>query len=69
VHKMNTRKTLLQLMQDAGFEERAFFRLDDCRTFARWKWTHWLEVTFWRLLRSLSVGYPEQNLMGIYRRK
>lgn len=68
VYKMNTRADLRRLMGNAGFEELAFFRLDDCRTLARWKPTHWLELTLWRALRILRLGYPEQCLLGVYRR-
>lgn len=68
VYKMNTRSELRRLMNGAGFQELAFVKTDDCRTLAAWKWTQWLELAIWRTLRSVGLGYPEQCLLGIYRR-
>lgn len=68
VYKMNTRSELRRLLEGAGFQEMAFLKMDDCRTLARWKWTQWMELALWRALRSVGLGYPEQCLLGIYRR-
>jgi SAM-dependent methyltransferase len=65
---MNTRGRLRSLMSDGGFQEEAFKYLDDCRTFARWRALNAIELTLWRLLRSLGLRYPEVCLLGVYRK-
>ncbi len=65
-YKMNTRHTLRTLFQGAGFAEEAFFYLDDCRSFGRWKVLAALELTLWKGLRRIGLRYPEACLLGIY---
>ncbi|MBI5851029.1 MAG: class I SAM-dependent methyltransferase [Planctomycetes bacterium] len=68
VYRMNTRRRLKELFAECGFEERCFVRLDDLSVFARWKVLNYLELSAWRVLRRLRLGYPENCLLGVYRR-
>jgi 2-polyprenyl-3-methyl-5-hydroxy-6-metoxy-1,4-benzoquinol methylase len=65
---MNTRSRLNRLFTAAGFREIAFHRLDDCRTLGRWKPLLTLELTLWKALRSVGLGYLESCLLGVYER-
>jgi 2-polyprenyl-3-methyl-5-hydroxy-6-metoxy-1,4-benzoquinol methylase len=65
---MNTRSRLKALFAAAGFREIAFHRLDDCRTLAKWKTTLAFELMMWKALRSVSIGYPESCIIGVYER-
>ena len=67
--RMNTRSALRRLFAGAGMHEAAFLRLDDCRTFARFRWLHELELRLMRACRALRVPYPEHCLLGVYRRR
>lgn len=66
VYRMNTRKDLKTLFEGAGFREKAFLYLDDCRTFARWRLASRLELWLWKALRTVGLRYPETCLLGIY---
>ena len=68
VYAMNTSKELATLFVQAGFREQYFAYLDDCRTFFRFKWLSYLELTCQFALRSLGFRYPENCLMGIYQK-
>jgi hypothetical protein len=48
--------------------EAAFVRLDDCRTFARFRSLSELELQAMRSCRALGLPYPEHCLLGIYRK-
>ena len=65
---MNTRARLNDLFSAVGFREVQFHRLDDCRTFARWRTTFIMELMFWKVLRSVGLRYPESCLLGVYER-
>jgi SAM-dependent methyltransferase len=65
--RMNTRSALQRLFVGAGLREEAFVRLDDCRTFARFRWASELELRLLAACRALGVPYPEHCLLGIYR--
>jgi 2-polyprenyl-3-methyl-5-hydroxy-6-metoxy-1,4-benzoquinol methylase len=67
-YRMNTRSRLSRIFTGAGFEEEHFYYLDDCRTLARWRFTNALELSVWKMLRTLEIHYPEVCLLGIYRR-
>ena len=67
-YRMNTRDTLRRLFAACGCIEESFLRLDDTRSFAKWKSLATLELSLWRLLQRLGVAYPEACLMGIYRK-
>ena len=68
-YRMNSRKRLRTLADASGFDEVRFWRLDDCRALARWRLTHAMELVSWRALRAVGLPYPENCLMGIYRRR
>ncbi len=65
---MNTRKELLALFCDAGFEEVDFAALPDCTVMQHYRATLALELTAYRILSLVGVPYPERNLLGVYRR-
>jgi SAM-dependent methyltransferase len=67
-YRMNTRRRLRQLFQQAGFREMAFARLDDLSVFGQFNFMNRVELTVWRVLRGLRIRYPEHCLLGIYRR-
>jgi SAM-dependent methyltransferase len=67
-YRMNTRRQLAKLFAAHGFLESWFAHLDDCRTFHRFRWLHFLELSLQRLLRSLRLPYPETCLLGVYER-
>ena len=67
--RMNSRRTLRRLFAHGGFDEALFLRLDDCRTFGRFRWLNALELRARTLLRALGLPYPEACLLGVYRRR
>ena len=67
-YKLNTRDTLLRHTSGVGLREVLFAELDDCRTFAAFRLLNSMELTVQRLLRRLSIRYPEFCLLGVYRR-
>jgi 2-polyprenyl-3-methyl-5-hydroxy-6-metoxy-1,4-benzoquinol methylase len=67
-YRMNTRKRLRSLFCDGGFSEAGFSCLASCSTFARFRPTCFGELCIWRLLRTLRVMYPENDLLGVYER-
>jgi SAM-dependent methyltransferase len=66
--RMNTRTALRRQFAGVGMREAAFVRLDDCRTFARFRWLSEVELGARDLCRSLRVPYPEHCIVGVYRR-
>jgi SAM-dependent methyltransferase len=66
--KMNTRRELAQHFARRGLTEQYFAYLDDCRTFGNFRWLNHAELSLQRLLRSMSIRYPENCLLGIYRK-
>ncbi|MBI2827563.1 MAG: class I SAM-dependent methyltransferase [Planctomycetia bacterium] len=66
VYKMNTRRQLRTLFEDAGFAEIAFSYLDNCSTFQRFRASCFLELSLWWVLRKVRLRYPENNLLGVY---
>lgn len=68
VFKMNTRGALQRQFAAVGMREAAFVRLDDCRTFARFRWLAELELRLMRCCRALRLPYPEHCLLGCYRK-
>jgi 2-polyprenyl-3-methyl-5-hydroxy-6-metoxy-1,4-benzoquinol methylase len=65
-YRMNTRRRLRTLFHQAGFRERLFAYLDDCRTFHRFRVLNFLELSLWRLLHAAGIRYPENCLLGVY---
>ena len=68
-YRMNTRRELQSLFSAAGFTEKAFWHLDDCRTFQRWPLTSSIELALWSALKRIGAGYPEKCLLGVYGRQ
>ncbi len=66
--QMNTRGALQRLFSGVGMREEALLRLDDCRTFARFRWLSEMELRLMRVCRALGLPYPEHCLLGIYRK-
>jgi 2-polyprenyl-3-methyl-5-hydroxy-6-metoxy-1,4-benzoquinol methylase len=66
--KMNTRGRLRELFEGAGFAEVFFSYLPDCRLFAHFRMANTMELALWRISRALRVPYPENCLLGVYRK-
>jgi len=66
--RMNTRSALQRLFAGVGMHEEQFLRLDDCRTFARFRTMCEIELRVMRLCRMVRLPYPEHCLLGIYRK-
>jgi 2-polyprenyl-3-methyl-5-hydroxy-6-metoxy-1,4-benzoquinol methylase len=67
-YKMNTRKTLRRLFEGAGFLEARFAYLSDTRVSGRWRAANTVELVAWRVLRGVGVTYPENCLLGVYKK-
>lgn len=67
-YKMNTRATLRRLAAAHGFAEESFAHLDDCRTFHRFRLLNYAELASWKALRAVGLWYPENCLLGVYRK-
>lgn len=66
--RMNTRDTLSRYFQAQGLQEVYFAYLDDCRTLGGFRALNYLELTAQRALRSVGLRYPENCLLGVYRK-
>jgi len=66
--KMNSRGALQRQFAAVGMHEEQFLRLDDCRTFARFRGLSEMELRAMRIFRMVGVPYPEHCLLGIYRK-
>lgn len=66
--RMNTRSALQRLFTGVGMREEALLRLDDCRTFARFRWLSEMELRLMRVCRVAGLPYPEHCLLGVYRK-
>ena len=64
--RMNTRADLAMLFRDSWLHELDFWYLDDCRSFARFKWLHYAELALWSGLRHVGCKYLDNCLLGIY---
>lgn len=65
---MNTRRTLARRMSKQGLQEELFLRLDDCRSFARWRVTLIIELLVRTICHAVRLPYPENCLLGVYRK-
>ena len=65
-NKMNTRRQLRALFEEQGFKEAAFAYVANCTTFHSFRATMFLELSLWRMFRTLGITYPESNLLGVY---
>lgn len=68
VYKMNTRRRLARIFTAAGFQERSFAYLSDCRTLARFRSLFRMELLAWQSFSLLGLVYPENCLLGVYER-
>ena len=66
--RMNTQGALARQFAAVQMREEAFLRLDDCRTFARFRSMARAELLGMRACRALGVAYPEHCLLGVYRK-
>lgn len=67
-YKINTRSDLRRHFEAAGLTEIHFQYLDDCRTFNRFRVLNFLELSVWRLLNAVSLRYPENCLLAVFRK-
>jgi SAM-dependent methyltransferase len=67
-YRLNTRDCLARAFAAAGFRERSFHYLEDCRTFALFRRLHRVELAARRLLNKVNLRYPENCLLGVYER-
>jgi 2-polyprenyl-3-methyl-5-hydroxy-6-metoxy-1,4-benzoquinol methylase len=68
-YRMNTRNQLRQFMEGGGFVEEGFMRLADTRTTNRFRLLNVMELSLWRGLRAFGLNYPENCLLGLYRKR
>ena len=68
-YKMNTYKQLGKLFSRHGFDTAFFAYLDDCRTLARYKSLLNLELILQKITSSVGIVYPENCLLGVYRKR
>jgi SAM-dependent methyltransferase len=66
--RMNTRRSLRSLFESESFSEESFAHLDDCRTTGAFRFLQRVELGLWRALRTLGMRYPENCLLGVYRK-
>ncbi len=66
--RLNTRPTLERYCSRQGLEEVFFVYLDDCRTWQNFRWLNYVELLAQRGFRSLGFRYPENCLLGVYRK-
>jgi SAM-dependent methyltransferase len=68
-YKMNTRRELRKLFATVGFDEVLFRHVDDCATFSGFKRLNWIELQIWRIFKAVGCRYPENCLLGVYRKQ
>lgn len=68
-YRMNTHRQMKSAFQRNGFEEERFEYLNDCRSFAKWRFTFTAEILAAKLLKVAKVPYPENCLLGLYVRQ
>jgi len=66
--RMNTRAALQRQFASVKMSEEAFLRLSDCRTFAKFPSLAKAELVGMRVCRAFGLPYPEQCLLGVYRK-
>jgi hypothetical protein len=65
---MNSRAVLKRVLEENGFHEAAFWHLDDLSTLGNFRIGSYLELVTWRTLSAIGMRYPENCLLGVYRR-
>lgn len=68
-YKMNTRRELAELFSASGFDEQAFWQLDDCRSLQRFRVMNVIELSLRKMLNGIGLRYPENCLLGVYQRR
>lgn len=68
-YKMNSRRDLADLFNASEFDEVYFHYLDDCRTTTRFPVLLTIELVARKAFRKLGMAYPENCLLGVYRRR
>ncbi len=68
-YRMNSRAVLKTLFEQAGFTEELFVTQDDLSAFGNFRWLNWAELVVWRALQLVGLPYPENCLLGLYRRQ
>lgn len=68
-YRMNTRGELRDLFGKGNFDEAGFAWLDNCRTLQRVRVGCAAELAAWRALRAVGFRYPENDLLGVYRKR
>lgn len=66
--KLNTRTALARHFRACGLQEVYFAYLDDCRTLSGFRAFSLLELYAQKMLRSVGIRYPENCLLGVYRK-
>jgi SAM-dependent methyltransferase len=66
--RMNTRATLARHFAAQDMQEVYFAFLDDCRTFGGFRALNYAELMLQKTLRSVGLRYPENCLLGVYRK-
>jgi SAM-dependent methyltransferase len=67
-YRMNTRRRLRQLFESHGFSEQTFSYLDDLSAFGAFPFLSALELWTWSILKTMGARYPENCLLGMYRK-
>ena len=67
-YKMNTRADLKNIFESYGFHEECFLHLDDLALFSRFRNLNLIELWLWKMFKFLGLRYPENNLLGVYRK-
>jgi SAM-dependent methyltransferase len=67
-YRMNTQRKLRRYFVQNGFSQAAFAHLDDLATFGRFRYLNYVELLIWKSLNVAGLRYPENCLLGIYRK-
>ena len=65
---MNTRSRLRAAFEPCEFKEIEFQYLDHCTVWARFRALYAMELSAWRLLRSIGIRFPECTLLAVYQK-
>lgn len=68
VYRMNTRAQLRGVFSQCGFAEERFWWLDDCSVLQQLKSLFVTQLAISRVCGSLGLPFPENVLLGVYRR-
>lgn len=66
--RMNTRSRRRQVFEERGLTEERFWLLDDCGVLQQFGSVFPMQMGVSRVLRGLGMAYPENVLLGLYRR-